>query len=135
MLVNRFIRRGLAIDLLASGSEDIQLTERQGSVTISAVQGGYYYYLGARWGRVACVPGSPTIKSRPHYRTGTCDYLRACARFHSVSINYDRRRHEHEGARTMQKATVVTIPLAGFGASDCSCPSHLYFSKRCPHLL
>ena len=31
----------------------------------------------------------------------------------------------------MQKVKGATIPFRGFGASDCSCPSHLYFFKGC----
>src|ERR1035441_6999569 len=32
---------------------------------------GITFTLGARWGRMDCVPGSPTIKSWPPDRTGT----------------------------------------------------------------
>ena len=93
---------------------------------------GITFTWGARWVQVACVPGSPTIKSsstRPHWHI---DYLRAHTRLHSVWLSYSGIRHEHEWARAMLKVKDATIPFPGYGASDCSCPSHLYFFKYFP---
>ena len=67
--------------------------------------------------------------SKPHRHI---DYQRGHTRLHSLRLIYDLRRHEHEWARAMQKVKDATIPFPRFGASDCSCPSHLYFFKGCP---
>ena len=96
------------------------------------LQRGYYVYMGSALG-----PGGLRTRiahhqkpsPRPHWHI---DYLRAHTRLHSVWLRYDGRRHEHEWARAMQKVKDATIPLPGFGASDCSCPSHLYFLKDRP---
>ena len=42
---------------------------------------GITFTWGARWGLVACVPGSCTIKSCPHYRTGTSTTCERTPRF------------------------------------------------------
>jgi Uri superfamily endonuclease len=97
------------------------------------LQRGYYVYLGSALGPGglrARIAHHQELSTRPHWHI---DYLRAHTRLHSVWLNYDGRRREHEWAGAMQKLNGATIPLPGFGASDCTCPSHLYFFKRCPH--
>jgi Uri superfamily endonuclease len=96
------------------------------------LQRGYYVYLGSALGPGglrARIAHHQKLSARPHWHI---DYLRAHTRLHSVWINYDGRRHEHEWARAMHKVKCATIPFPGFGASDCGCPSHLYFFKHCP---
>ena len=96
------------------------------------LQRGYYVYLGSALGPGglrARIAHHQKLSTRPHWHI---DYLRAHTRLHSVWLSYDGRRHEHEWARAMQKVKDATIPFPRFGASDCSCPSHLYFFKRCP---
>jgi Uri superfamily endonuclease len=96
------------------------------------LQRGYYVYLGSALGPGglhARIAHHQKPSTRPHWHI---DYLRAHTWFHSVWLNYDGRRHEHEWARAMQKVKDATIPFPRFGASDCSCPSHLYFFKGCP---
>src|SRR5208337_146933 len=96
------------------------------------LQRGYYVYLGSALGRRglrARIAHHQKLSPRPHWHI---DYLRAHTRLHSVWVNYDGRRHEHEWAGAMQRAKEAMIPLRGFGASDCSCPSHLYFFKDRP---
>jgi Uri superfamily endonuclease len=95
------------------------------------LQRGYYVYLGSALG-----PGGLRARIAHHQKPSTrshwhIDYLRVHARLRSVWLNYDGRRHEHEWARAMQKVNGASIPLPGFGASDCDCPSHLYFFKHC----
>jgi Uri superfamily endonuclease len=96
------------------------------------LQRGYYVYLGSALGLGglrARIAHHQKLSPRPHWHI---DYLRAHTRLHSVWVNYDGRRHEHEWARAMHMVKGATIPFRGFGASDCSCPSHLYFFKGCP---
>src|SRR5271157_4554008 len=96
------------------------------------LQRGYYVYLGSALGPGglrARIAHHQKLATRPHWHI---DYLRAHTRLHSVWLNYDGRRQEHEWARALRKVKEATIPFPGFGASDCTCPSHLYFFKRCP---
>ena len=96
------------------------------------LQRGYYVYLGSALG-----PGGLRARIAHHQKLTTrrhwhIDYLSAHARLRSVWLRYDGRRREHEWARAMQQVEGATIPFPGFGSSDCGCPSHLYFFKRCP---
>jgi Uri superfamily endonuclease len=93
---------------------------------------GYYVYVGSAsrpGGLRARIVHHQKVSTRPHWHI---DYLRAHTWFHSVWLNYDGRRHEHEWARALQKVKDATIPLCGFGASGWSCPTHLYFFNGCP---
>ena len=105
---------------------------RIGRLGVMQLQRGYYVYVGSALGagglraRIAHHQG---ISKRPHWHI---DYLRAHARLHSVWVNYDGKRHEHEWARSITRLGDATFPLPGFGSSDCTCPSHLHFFKRCP---
>jgi Uri superfamily endonuclease len=94
------------------------------------LQCGYYVYLGSALGPGglrARIAHHQKLTSRPHWHI---DYLRAHTRFHSVWLNYDGRRHEHEWTGAIHNMKDALVPLPGFGASDCSCPSHLYFFKH-----
>ena len=96
------------------------------------LQGGYYVYLGSALGPGglrARIAHHQKLSTRPHWHI---DYLRPHARLHSVWLRYDGRRREHEWARAVKSMKGATIPLLRFGASDCDCPSHLYFFERCP---
>jgi Uri superfamily endonuclease len=105
---------------------------RVGRLGTILLQHGYYVYVGSALGPGglrARIAHHQKLSPRPHWHI---DYLRAHTRLHSVWLRCDGRRHEHEWARAMLKMKDVTIPLPGFGASDCSCPSHLYFFKDRP---
>ena len=96
------------------------------------LQRGYYVYLGSALGPGglrARIAHHQKLATRPHWHI---DYLRAHTQLHSVWLDYDGRRHEHEWAHAMEKVNGGAIPHPGFGASDCGCPSHLYFFARCP---
>ncbi len=96
------------------------------------LQRGYYIYLGSALGPGgirARIAHHQKLATRPHWHI---DYVRAHTRLHSVWLRYDGTRREHEWACAMHRVRGATIPLPGFGASDCGCQSHLYFFKRCP---
>ncbi|MGO9402138.1 MAG: GIY-YIG nuclease family protein [Terriglobales bacterium] len=96
------------------------------------LQCGYYVYLGSALGpgglRVR-IAHHQKLSTRPHWQI---DYLRAHTRLHSVWLSYGGIRLEHGWARAILKVKDATIPVPGYGASDCSCPSHLYFFKNFP---
>jgi Uri superfamily endonuclease len=96
------------------------------------LQRGYYVYLGSALGPGglrARIAHHQKLSTQPHWHI---DHLRAHTRLRSVWLRYDGRRREHEWARAILKVKDATIPVPGYGASDCSCPSHVYFFKCCP---
>jgi Uri superfamily endonuclease len=92
---------------------------------------GFYVYVGSALG-----PGGVAGRLRHHERASApphwhVDYLRAHARLGEVWYAYGRRRREHAWATLMSGLAGASVPLRGFGASDCGCESHLYrFAKR-----
>ena len=96
------------------------------------LQPGFYVYVGSALG-----PGGVRARlahhlepsSRPHWHI---DYLRKHTALEEVWYCYGCARWEHQWARNLGMARGVCVPLAGFGASDCRCESHLYFFKNQP---
>ncbi len=91
------------------------------------LQPGFYVYIGSAHG-----PGGLRARlahhlaqcSRPHWHI---DYLRAHANPEEVWYCYDRRHWEHQWAECIGMQPGASIPVWGFGASDCQCESHLFF--------
>jgi Uri superfamily endonuclease len=95
---------------------------------------GYYVYVGSAFGpgglagRLAHHQRSPT---RPHWHI---DYLRSHARLIGIWFTNDPQPREHLWADVFACAKGATIPLPGFGCSDCRCRSHLFHFARRPSL-
>lgn len=105
---------------------------RIGRLGAMELQRGYYVYVGSALGPgglQARIAQHQNSSASPHWHV---DYLRGHTRLQRVWYSYEGYRYEHKWARAMHAMTGARIPLAGFGASDCRCPSHLYFFKRCP---
>ena len=93
---------------------------------------GFYVYIGSAHG-----PGGLRARlghhlkltSRPHWHL---DYLRAHANPEEAWYCYDPRPWEHTWAKCIATQRGASIPLAGFGASDCGCESHLFFFANRP---
>lgn len=97
-----------------------------------ALKDGYYAYVGSALG-----PGG--LRARVgHHRRGPrrlvwhIDHLRRHVRFQEVWFAYSDTRREHSWADTLLRMTGSSVPLSGFGASDCHCVSHLAFFRRRP---
>jgi Uri superfamily endonuclease len=60
------------------------------------------------------------------------DYLRSILPLDEVWYSYDTEQHEHQWADTFSRLKGATLPIAGFGASDCSCKSHLLLFSTKP---
>ena len=90
---------------------------------------GWYIYVGSARG-----PGGVAARLRHHL--GICatphwhlDYLRPWTRPRLAWAAACTR--EHQWAACLGALPAAVIPLAGFGASDCRCTSHLiYFPRR-----
>jgi Uri superfamily endonuclease len=96
------------------------------------LQPGYYVYVGSAHG-----PGGLRARlmhhlepaTRPHWHI---DYLRAHASPEEVWYCCGLRTWEHEWALHLGNEQGASVPLAGFGSSDCACESHLFFFGNRP---
>jgi Uri superfamily endonuclease len=92
---------------------------------------GYYLYVGSAFG-----PGGIRSRinhhmrraGRPHWHI---DYLRTVAVLVNAWCVYGYR-YEHEWSRSLSKSEAATVPLKGFGSSDCECATHLFYFKSKP---
>lgn len=104
---------------------------RLGSIDL---QRGFYVYVGSALGPggLAARVGrhlDPTRSVRWHI-----DYLKRKARIVEVWYVLDPVRREHAWAATLVGHSGVSIPLPGFGASDCGCAAHLFHFAGAPRL-
>lgn len=117
--------------LLASTAEgDINV----GSFGRLQVLPGYYVYIGSAHG-----PGGLAARVSRHQAAAKklrwhIDYLREVTDLVAVWYTVDQNRQECRWAEVVGRLRGVVVPMAGFGASDCDCRSHLfYFLKPPPH--
>ena len=101
---------------------------RWGRLTIRP---GYYIYVGSAFG-----PGGVLARVSRHCREVKSkhwhiDYLREFTIPTSVWYSHAAARLEHRWAETLIKMK-DTVPVKGFGCSDCKCDAHLFFSTREP---
>ena len=89
------------------------------------VRPGFYIYVGSAFGPgglKARIAHHVKISQRPHWHI---NYLRSVLHLNEVWYTYDSERHEHRWADAFSSLRGATVPMLGFGASDCSCKSHL----------
>lgn len=95
---------------------------------------GFYVYVGSALG-----PGGVRARlahhirpsSRPHWHI---DYLKVHAAVEQVWYCHNRVSREHEWGRCLAAMRGASMPMPGFGASDCRCRSHLFFFGDRPSL-
>ena len=94
---------------------------------------GYYLYVGSALNGLAG-------RLRRHLRTAGkrlhwhVDYLRAQATPVEVWWTVSSERLECRWAATLRRHPGVCEPVAGFGASDCRCNTHLFYLVERPSL-
>jgi Uri superfamily endonuclease len=93
---------------------------------------GYYIYIGSAFG-----PGGIAARTAHHRKTQPrphwhIDYLRKAMPIIEIWFSYDRVRREHQWANILPTLTKFSQPMHGFGASDCNCTTHLFFSPEKP---
>ena len=93
---------------------------------------GWYAYVGSAFG-----PGGLKARLGRHLRYEKShrwhlDYLRPLATVKAVWVSYSTKRLEHQWAAALRHESLGGIAIAGFGASDCSCVSHLIYYPRRP---
>ena len=98
------------------------------------VRPGFYVYVGSAFGPgglKARIAHHAKISTRPHWHI---DYLRSVLPLDEVWYSYDAKRHEHLWVDAFKRMKGVTLPMVGFGASDCSCKSHLLLFLSMPSM-
>lgn len=105
-----------------------------GALGIFTVRPGFYIYVGSALG-----PGGIRARVSRHLRTSKklhwhIDYLRQQLPIVAVWYAKTVSVHEHRWANTMGRWSLAVTAVAGFGASDCECESHLFFCRSAPSL-
>jgi Uri superfamily endonuclease len=93
---------------------------------------GYFVYVGSALG-----PGGLRARLTHHLRPARkphwhIDYLRAQTRLDRIWLIPGCDRREHQWAEVLKSNLNGTVPLPGFGSSDCDCESHLFFFRTRP---
>ena len=117
-----------ALVLPASSNRSIAI----GKLGTIKIKSGYYVYVGSAFGPggvKARIEHHQKKSSRPHWHM---DYLAACLPPDEVWYSYDQERREHQWVKVLAGLKEASIPLDGFGASDCRCNSHLLFFDQRP---
>lgn len=68
--------------------------------------------------------------TRPHWHL---DYIRPHVALQAAWCVAGPRSLEHDWARAVADIRGFSVPLSGFGSSDCNCVSHLLCSNHGPH--
>jgi Uri superfamily endonuclease len=117
-------RPGTYALLLSSATDQLIRIGRLGDLRL---QPGYYVYVGSALG-----PGGVRGRLAHHMRLVKrpywhIDYLRRHTTLEAVWFCYHRKSLEHSWAKRFAAMPGASVPMAGFGSSDCGCESHLFF--------
>jgi Uri superfamily endonuclease len=93
---------------------------------------GYWIYVGSAFG-----PGGLRARlnhhlkpsARPHWHL---DYIKRALHAQEIWTTTDTVKREHDWVGIMAAMEGASLPLAGFGATDCSCRSHIIHFPRRP---
>ena len=97
-----------------------------------ALRAGVYCYVGSAYG-----PGGLRARLRHHLGSAQrlhwhIDYLRRAAQPAEVWFSEDPHHGEHAWANVVGAMPGASMPLYRFGASDCSCDTHLFYFAALP---
>ena len=103
---------------------------RVGKNRIHIFQPGWYLYLGSAFG-----PGGLQARLRRHIKRKKnnfwhIDYLRSESDLIEVWFQVPPEPNEHQIAAWLSSRDRITTPIPGFGSSDCTCESHLFFVEN-----
>lgn len=93
---------------------------------------GWYVYVGSALGGLRARLRRHARRSKP--RHWHVDALRARADLVAVVYRESRERLECATAARLATLPGASVPVPGFGASDCRCRSHLFFFEQRPGL-
>jgi len=120
-------RPGTYVLVLSSRSTDLIQIGRLGALQL---QSGFYVYVGSALG-----PGGVRARLARHLRPSCrphwhIDYLRAHTNVEEIWYCLSTRRLEHFWAEHIRLTEGASVPLLGFGSTDCGCASHLFFRQQ-----
>jgi len=103
---------------------------RIGALGVVQFPAGGYVYVGSAFG-----PGGLRARLSHHLRRARrchwhIDYLRQRAGVAGAFVAPAKVAYEHRLALRVSTVPKATLPARGFGASDCSCPAHLFHFKH-----
>ena len=93
---------------------------------------GFYIYVGSAFGPgglKARIGHHRKTAGRPHWHI---DYLGPFLELIEIWYTCDPVHREHQWAKIISNTRGTSVPLAGFGSSDCRCKSHLFFRNARP---
>lgn len=93
---------------------------------------GWYIYMGSAFG-----PGGVRGRLSHHLDIDRpahwhVDFLKPVTEIHSTWLTTDPRRLEHAWAAACLSMPGIVVPWVRFGASDCHCQAHLFYSEVKP---
>ncbi|MEM7540088.1 MAG: GIY-YIG nuclease family protein [Pseudomonadota bacterium] len=91
---------------------------------------GFYIYVGSAFG-----PGGLRARIGRHCRKSKTIHWhidRLTTQVPVCAVWISAEALEHQLARHLAQSTAATVPIAGFGASDCQCPAHLLHYRHRP---
>lgn len=123
--------QGTYILVLRSSDEQTVQVGALGTLTVTP---GVYAYVGSAFG-----PGGVRARVQRHARAGGAtywhvDYLRSVTTVDEVWYTHDSERRECLWVSVLRNGMGASIPITGFGASDCKCPAHLVSFESRPRM-
>lgn len=105
-----------------------------GKLGLLTLRPGYYIYVGSAFGPggiPARTAHHQSIQARPHWHI---DYLRRETTLLAIWYSFDTVKREHRWADALAGEKSCRLAMARFGASDCHCPGHLFYSVHAPQI-
>jgi len=102
-----------------------------GHLGVLDVRPGTYVYVGSAFG-----PGGLRARVARHTSANKkkrwhIDYLMDVARPIEIWYSVGSKKQEHAWANAIARMPGASVPMRGFGSSDCRCEAHLfYFAER-----
>jgi Uri superfamily endonuclease len=109
-------------------------TARIGRLGHLGLQPGIYVYIGSALGPgglSARIKHHRRISDRPHWHI---DHLRAVCDLAEIWTTTSAGCREHSWAKALARLPGATVPMLGFGSSDCACQTHLFWFKHRPSI-
>ncbi len=116
----------------APGTYALMLRCRQsGTVSVGSlgklsIEPGTYLYVGSAFGPGGLRARLSRHAARNKLKRWHIDYLRPRTSLVCAWFSTSPERLEHEWAASVRAVSSARIPQPGFGASDCTCSSHLF---------
>ncbi len=114
------------VTLKMETSQDIEV----GRIGKHNFKKGFYLYVGSAHG-----PGGLNARLARHMKKDKSkrwhiDYIRNAGFVTSIIVQYGKEKKECTWAEKLKSSDFLIMPINRFGSSDCTCRSHLFYSKK-----